>query len=89
MGTGVYLGSVPLQIKLRLENSASQVWRLLGLGLASVDSSLNLRGHQTQQLELVFPKMQSSFNPNISNIKLQVKTYSASKSLSILLITSH
>lgn len=63
MAMGVYLGSVPLQINLRFENSASQVWRFLGLGLASVDSSPNLRGHQTQQLEPVFPKMQSSFNP--------------------------
>lgn len=63
MVMGVYLGSVPLQINLRFENSASQVWRFLGPALASGDSSLNLRGHQTQQLEPVFPKMQRSFNP--------------------------
>lgn len=62
MATGVYLGSVPLQINLRFENSASQVWRFLGRVLAAGDSSPNLRGHQTQQPELVFPKMQSGFN---------------------------
>lgn len=49
-----HLSAALLQVNMRGENSAPWGWHFLGLGLASVDSSLNTRRNQIQRLELVF-----------------------------------